>query len=233
MNQQIIETYKSLTRFLGKTLGPNYEVVLHVIDDDEGAHIEEIVNGYISGRTVDSPLTSYALDRIQSRDYLYNDYDIHYKVLAKPGHEVYGSTFYIKDGDELLGLLCINADQSQFIDKLCDLLRMMPGGSQTVVDYFSQESSSSNAAIEVLSSDMSEVIRDSVGEVSDLERLESGYSLTKAEKMAIMRKLKARGIFNMKGAIPKVAEFLTVSEPTVYRYLNEIVQEKQDKVENA
>lgn len=231
MNKEIIETYKHFAQFLGKTLGPNYEVVLHVIDDDEGAHIEEIVNGYISGRTVDSPLTSYALDRIQSKDYLYTDYDIHYKVLAKPGHEVYGSTFYIKNGEELLGLLCINADQSQFIDKLCELMRMIPGGSQTVGDYFTPNSHQANAAIEVLSSDMSDVISDSVSEVIDLDRLKCEHALTKSEKLEIMRKLKARGIFNMKGAIPKVAEFIGVSEPTVYRYLNEISHEVVDQAE--
>ncbi|MDO4680069.1 MAG: PAS domain-containing protein [Aerococcus sp.] len=229
MNKQVIETYKQLARFLGKTLGPNYEVVLHVIDDDEGAHIEEIVNGYISGRTVDSPLTSYALDRIQGKDYLENDYDIHYKVLAKPGHEVYGSTFYIKDGDELLGLLCINADQSQFIDKLCDLMRMFPGGDQTVVDYFVTETPHPNKVMEVLSNDMSDVISDSVSEVMDPSQLEAGHTMSKAEKINVTRKLKARGIFNMKGAIPKVAEFLGVSEPTVYRYLNEISQEVVEK----
>ncbi|EIR5586132.1 helix-turn-helix domain-containing protein, partial [Campylobacter jejuni] len=49
--------------------------------------------------------------------------------------------------------------------------------------------------------------------------LNSDYQLSIAQKEEIAEKLYEKGIFNIKGAVPIVAKFLKISEPSVYRYL--------------
>ena len=49
MNNTILEQYKILVDFLGKALGPDYEVVLQDLTDRKNAIIA-IANNHISGR---------------------------------------------------------------------------------------------------------------------------------------------------------------------------------------
>ena len=60
MNNTILEQYKILVDFLGKALGPDYEVVLQDLTDRKNAIIA-IANNHISGRQIGSPLTNTAL----------------------------------------------------------------------------------------------------------------------------------------------------------------------------
>jgi len=46
--------------------------------------------------------------------------------------------------------------------------------------------------------------------------------MTTAEKMEIMAKLNAHGVFLLKGTIRVVAEHLAASEATIYRYLQKL-----------
>ncbi|MFT8632944.1 MAG: helix-turn-helix domain-containing protein, partial [Liquorilactobacillus ghanensis] len=57
--------------------------------------------------------------------------------------------------------------------------------------------------------------------------LKSDISLSQEKKIQICSKLNDRGIFQIKGAISKVAKLLKVSEPSVYRYLKIINEKKQ------
>ena len=45
--------------------------------------------------------------------------------------------------------------------------------------------------------------------------------MTREEKVELVHKLNMQGILLMKGAVPEIAKQLSISEPTVYRYLNE------------
>ena len=69
----ILQHYIKLTEFLGKALGPDYEVALHDLTRKDRSIIA-IANNYISGREVGAPLTNMALsslrDKIQNRFFL-------------------------------------------------------------------------------------------------------------------------------------------------------------------
>ena len=68
MNKHILQQYTVIVDFLGKTLGPDYEVVLQDLDPKHQA-IVAIANGHVSGRTVGSPLTNTALHLLSSKIY--------------------------------------------------------------------------------------------------------------------------------------------------------------------
>ena len=54
MNEELLRYYKSLVKFLGEVLGPQYEVVLHVLTSETDAYIAAIANSEISGRSLNS-----------------------------------------------------------------------------------------------------------------------------------------------------------------------------------
>lgn len=211
-------SYRRIVKFLGLALGNNYEVVLHILSD-EGSYIGEIVNNHVSGRTEGAPLTNLALDRIQEGHYKDNDYILNYKVSVKDNKIINGSTFYIKDdAGELLGLLCINADYSKYKTIAQEVLHLMNVDVANLVNLEDEEEENNENYVEVLSNDIEEVISG----IIDPSLLSNQITLSKEARLAIVEELEQKGIFQLKGAIGKVAQLLNISEPTVYRYLNEV-----------
>ena len=113
MTEQMLRQYTVLVEYLGATLGPDYEVVLHEILP-ETSRVAAIANGTISGRSVGAPITNAALRMIMQKQYETSDYNLNYTGQLANGKTIRSSTMFIKDGGKLVGLLCINFDDSRF-----------------------------------------------------------------------------------------------------------------------
>ena len=113
MTEQMLRQYTVLVEYLGATLGPDYEVVLHEILP-ETSRVAAIANGSISGRSVGAPITNAALRMIMQKQYETSDYNLNYTGQLANGKTIRSSTMFIKDGGKLVGLLCINFDDSRF-----------------------------------------------------------------------------------------------------------------------
>lgn len=206
MNEKLKNRYKKLVEFLGNVLGENYEIVLHDINN-EGSSIVAIENSHISGRSINSPLTGFALELIQSKKYLECDYITNYKAKTKSNLKINGSTFFIKDGQKIEGMLCINHDGSKF-EKLSNEILKLANLEMEEPKKSAQE------AIEQLSENIEEIIE------AILQKYSLNVNDLKPKNRAeCIKKLYENGIFNVKGSIPKVAKYLNISEPSVYRYL--------------
>ncbi|MGT2934037.1 helix-turn-helix transcriptional regulator [Streptococcus catagoni] len=222
MKKARLEYWKTVIAFLKSVLGDQYEIVLHVISKDD-IYIGEIVNSHISGRTENSPLTAFALDLINKKVYRVKDYVTNYKAIVNSQHkEVRGSTFFIKDQDgELEGMLCINMDISAYQKLATDVLKLGNLGlEQLSSEIFNMAPNSQNQeeAVEVLTSN----IQDIISEIIDPSLLNQNIQLSQEVKIEIVSKLHEKGVFQLKGAVSKVAEILNISEPSVYRYLKKI-----------
>ena len=148
-----------------------------------------------------------------------NDYILNYKVSVEDNKIINGSTFYIKDdAGELLGLLCINADYSKYKTIAQEVLHLMNVDVANLVNLEDEEEENNENYVEVLSNDIEEVISG----IIDPSLLSNQITLSKEARLAIVEELEQKGIFQLKGAIGKVAQLLNISEPTVYRYLNEV-----------
>ena len=77
MTEQMLRQYTVLVDYLGQTLCPDYEVVLHEILP-ENSRVAAIANGSISGRSVGAPLTNAALRMIMQKQYETSDYNLNY-----------------------------------------------------------------------------------------------------------------------------------------------------------
>lgn len=204
-----LEPYRTLVSFLGEALGPDYEVVLHDLTSEEGT-IAAIVNNNISGRTEGAPLSNMALQFIHGRVYEKQPYVAGYQGASQAKGRLRSSTMFIKDGSELIGMLCINFDAAKYSRMAQELLALCgahqePSPTLGVENFVSSLPDAVQAAI-----------TDVTGSVLPPDRL------TMDEKIRIVDDLHQAGIFYMKGAVSEVAAQLGSSEATIYRYLSKL-----------
>lgn len=232
MANALLQQYVKLVEFLGYALGPSYEVVLHDLTDKDKCIIA-IANNHVSGREVGDPLSNVALSILRDKSYEKMDYRLNCYGVSVNGKALRSSTLYIKDNGELVGMLCINFDDSGFravsnqIMSLChpdifvdDIVRHSrlpdhPALTQPVPE-------TSRATAGAAAADAIE---------RELERLDvTADRLTFEERLQIIKNLEANGTFLMKGAVKDVAAGLHCSQASVYRYLAQLKNEKTETV---
>jgi predicted transcriptional regulator YheO len=198
--------------YFGEILGSNYEFVLHVLNPDEGSHIGHIVNGDLSGRTLNGPLTNYAKKLINEKVYLDKNYVVDYVGEGPRGKKFRSSTLFIKDREgQLQGLLCINFDADAYRKVAKDILKLANLSSD--IGLIEKETAQEQP-VEKLTDN----IRNIIYSVIDKDILESGAQLSPDQKRLAISKLKEYGVFEIKGTINEVAEIMGMSESSVYRY---------------
>ena len=226
MEKDIMLYYIEQVEFLGVTLGPSYEIVLYDLRREDKSIIA-IANGHISNRGLGAPLTESILKSIAQRTYYELDYKANYNSVLRDGKILRSSSLYIKDSNkELIGLLCINFDDSSFKDLGNQLMTLIHPNELIQKNNFEKIEN-------IKFSDESDNIGATMEEVADnaIDRVLKNSSipidrLNKAEKMDIVKILNNKGIFMLKGAIPYVAKLLHSSEATIYRYLSDINSSK-------
>lgn len=213
-----VKDYIPLVKFLALVLGPNTEVVLHDLRNYEESIIA-IENGHISGRKVGGPVTDLVLSILKNKNYMDSEFVANYNGRTKSGNLLKSSSFFIKDeGGSIIGMLCVNTDISLYIDLHEQLGEFINYGmDMRLVDEVNK-----NDIIE-------ENFGESVEEItlSSIEVVLADYDIppermSSAEKMEIVKKLFDKGVFLIKGEVSRVAEYLKVSDATMYRYLNKI-----------
>ena len=212
----ILNSYKTLVRFLGQVLSSEYEIVLHDLSDGNYTVIE-IAHGFNSKRGIGAPLTKKALAFIEQGIYRKEDFVLNYYG-AIGGARTISSTMFIKDDyDNLIGMLCVNHNITNSVQLLESLSKML-----NVSQSMSIISSSGNQpdSPEVFTSDVNELVASLMEHMMPAGA--SAERLSQDERIEIIKELKKHGIFAIKGAVGAVAAQLNCSEPSVYRYLKNI-----------
>lgn len=201
-----------LADFIADAFGPMAEVVVHDVKDLESS-IVHIRNGALSGRRQGDGTTDQALRLIKTGETDDRGYVADYRGKSLNGHAFRSSTLFIKDVDnQLIGLLCVNINVTG-LDGVISMLRALDGDQS--------EGRLPTATLEEnLQGDSSETIRQIVQ--TSIEKIGiSPKRMTKDERMEVIRRVQEEGVFLMKGAVNIVAPLLSVSIPTLYRYLQE------------
>ena len=225
MTEQMLRQYTVLVEYLGATLGPDYEVVLHEILP-ETSRVAAIANGSISGRSVGAPITNAALRMIMQKQYETSDYNLNYTGQLANGKTIRSSTMFIKDGGKLVGLLCINFDDSRYRD-VCDRILSLCHPDLFVTDVLAQPLPENEDGVSARSSP--EKFRNSADAVAldainrELERMGvTPEQLTPEKRLQVIAALEAGGLFLLKGAVKSAAASLHCSPASVYRYITQI-----------
>lgn len=241
MTPDMLQQYSVIVQFLGKTLGPDYEIVLHDLSPDHN-QIVAIANNHVSGRNIGSPLTNASLKMLIDKAYETDDFLCNYKGIAENGRLLRSSTMFIKDAQgNPAGLLCINFDDSRFLQMQDTLLSVIhpkeyiaarpfmkkyeesqteksAAGSQAAAVRPEPEPS---AITENFSMDIPSLMHKMFADAT-VAMPTPADRLNQQEKKEIIEKLHKQGLFQLKGAITFVAEQFACSSATIYRYLSEL-----------
>lgn len=210
--EYIINMYKRLVDFLAEVYGESCEVVLHEIKNNNSTIIA-IKNGHISNRTVGKENDDIFKRKIKiynNKNYITNMYH-----KTANGGDMKTSSFFIKDSTgELIGTLCVNVEFSNMIQLhkltekfMADFLNIK--STDEIVKTKEEEETIEQYTYRVIE----KIIKE---HEIPVERMNVD------EKIEILRLLKNRGVFRIKGANRQVAKYLDVSETSIYRYLREI-----------
>jgi predicted transcriptional regulator YheO len=201
---------------IARNFGSNCEVVLHDFSKPH-ASIIKIANGHITGRDVGGPATDLILSLLES-DGPSRDCIIGYKTKTEKGGDLRSSTVMIRDPyNKLIGALCINVDITGYIyvkrwieSFLSDVLCHIDGNENSHKEKFA-------AHVDDL---VNEMIENSMQLVTKpIEHM------NKEDKLKIVKDLKKRGLFLIKGSAKKVSNDLNISLSTIYKYFEELGDE--------
>ncbi|MCY6960688.1 helix-turn-helix transcriptional regulator [Clostridium brassicae] len=216
-DDQLLQSFIPLVNFLGEAMGNNCEIALHDARNLENSLIAIANSDGISSRKLGSPLTDLGLKVIKEDFFKDKNYICKYPSRTKDGKILRSSTFFIKnDNGDVIGLLCISINISDFIQAanfLNKFLSEISGGPErNLAEEKAPVSDKLSGSIEEL---VIHIIEDTLSEIGiPPERM------SPEEKMSIVHKLDEREVFLLKGAVSQVANQLKTSENTIYRYLN-------------
>jgi len=198
-------------RFLGDFLGPNYEIVL--FDTKTLLHIE---NPFDDSRLIGSPINNVEKRLLKEKEYERCDFVSNYRALSNCKEPLRSATFFIKDSESsLLGMMTIGYKVGEMIRMRNTINEIINGPQNNPQEEHRSELNFFESFNNSVNGMLSSIILDIVNQINaPPERLSVD------EKMEIVKILDRKGTFLIKGSVPEVASVLSVSEATIYRYLN-------------
>ncbi|NCB63078.1 MAG: hypothetical protein EOM52_05605 [Clostridia bacterium] len=194
--REILLRYVPLIQFMGAICGSDYEVILHDVSTPDQSVIA-IENGYLSGRKVGDPMTELARDIIRRGDYLGRDFIANYEGRTKDGRQFVSSTYFIKEGDEPIGLICVNHDVADFTAINTHLQKLMRAFSHPQV---TQKASYTETLDDSIASLSTSIIHASVS-----QSVVPARRMTPSEKLELVRAWDHQGVFATKGSVAQAA----------------------------
>lgn len=195
-----LQSYVSICDAITLLLWPHAEAVLH---DLSTGKIFYISNSYSKRRAGDSSLNdpeqNFDPTQVVIGPYSKTNWD---------GHRLKSVTTVIRDTkNKAIGLLCINHDIEAFagiLDQLSGLIEL----PQTAIKQSS-----------LMAQDWRETVNTTISEFLQWRKITLA-GLSSDETADLIKTLDERGIFEIRNAVPYVAEILRVSRATIYNRLN-------------
>lgn len=228
-NSNKLNKYIPVVHFIAEIMGKNCEVVLHDVTKPDSS-IVEIVNGHISGRKVNGPITDLALKVMKEKNYKDKHFICNYESVGKGKKPFRSSSYFLKDEqNEIIGMICVNVDLTDLMKArsilddailLADVTNI--ANQEQVQDHTEQKKSSFDLnVLESFEDNIEDLLLSLIkGVLSESEI--APERMSPQEKMDIVRKLNEKGVFLLKGGVSEVAKHLDASEATIYRYLSKI-----------
>lgn len=212
-DNEILQIYKNILPFLGKVFGPGAELCLHDVRTPESSIIA--IENNMTDRQIGHPLTDLAYETMEKGLYTNADSILNYRGNSK-GKPFLSSTYFIKNEDRLIGLLCVNKDMTITNNFLSAYHSLLQSFNLTIPD--------NTEFAETLEAPVADILRNLVADA--IRQLNvPPERMTLKERVQLVHRLNEQGVLSMKGGIKEVADQLNISEPTVYRYMNRKLDE--------
>lgn len=213
MTSDALRSSTLLVRFLGRTLGPDYEVALYGVTGGQWG-VLAIANGHITGRAAGAAMPRTVRQLVDQGAYRTQDWLLHHDAVSSSGKLLRCSILFLKDAQgELEAVLTICFDDSRYRE-LSEKVFQLCHPEAFAGDVTFSGSDAPAAAGDPAPADTSlEGI---------LETIPLPERFNQQERLKIIRRLEQRGVFAIKGSVPLVAAKLHCSPASVYRYLAQI-----------
>jgi predicted transcriptional regulator YheO len=207
-HSSLIESLKIVVDGIAGTFGPRCEVVLHDLRNLDRS-IVKIVNGHVTGRSVGGSITDQGLKDLRKGT---DDLILNYRSVTSQGRPLKSTTIVFRDGrGKPTAAICINLD-------ITDILAF---NTQIQNIFGVAEEGQDEKQRETFEKDVGSTLDKMAGKaIHGIGK--QIQSLSKEERMDIVRDLDAQGFFLIKGAIKILASKLKLSKFTLYNYLDEI-----------
>jgi predicted transcriptional regulator YheO len=207
-HSSLIESLKIVVDGIAGTFGPRCEVVLHDLRNLDRS-IVKIVNGHVTGRSVGGSITDQGLKDLRKGT---DDLILNYRSVTSQGRPLKSTTIVFRDGrGKPTAAICINLD-------ITDILAF---NTQIQNIFGVAEEGQDEKQRETFEKDVGSTLDKMAGKaIRGIGK--QIQSLSKEERMDIVRDLDAQGFFLIKGAIKILASKLKLSKFTLYNYLDEI-----------
>lgn len=211
---EVLPLLTAIADGLGKHFGSNCEFVIHDYSRDFESTIVAITNGNVTGRTVNQGGTIVGLSVLQGMEK--NDGKFNYFRQTFDGRYIRSSTIYLKnDEGDIVGAFGINLDITDLVranNFLKDFTRMEEEEKKTETVLF-------NHVNDLLIS----MINDSIAYVGT-----PVAHMTKQQKIDGINYLASRGAMHIKNAGEEIAKYYDISKFTIYNYLNNGGENKEN-----
>ncbi len=205
----VLETYIPIAKLISKTFGSHCEVIIHDFSNPQNS-VVHTENNTVTNREVGESFTEYFVTEVLLSRKFNHDCSANYMMDGKDGKKIKSSTALIRDtGGKVIGALCVNIDLSRLngvVDELSSLLGLP--------DYTAQTPEDSEPITTIR-----EIVNDIIDRTIDDQDVDS---MSREQKISLIRFMNDKELFSIKGALEKVAERMNISKVTVYSYLDEI-----------
>ena len=215
VDDAVFDALQPVVDGIRETFGRRCEVVLH--DYRRPEHSVIAVAGDVTGRKVGSAMSEIGLKLMRQGDDACDE--LNYVTRLSDGRSIKSSTVLLRDrSGHVFGALCINFDVTE--------LRLLG----RLVGELAGDIEPTEATATTFSNDIDAVIDSVLAEVED----EVGHSLTRlnvTERTEVFRLLDQRGLFQIRRAVPLIAERLGLSRASVYNYITRLREPGQSSDE--
>lgn len=201
----LLKTYFPVADMIAETFGGDCEVVIHDLEQPDSS-VVYVSNGNVTNRQKGQSFDHLVRNVLLSKNFK-DDRLTNYMFETSDGKKIKSSSVLLRDADkEVIGMLCINYDITDYIQAQSKLNRFL------CVETAAQEEE--KAVGQDVMAVIDELILNIVG-TSDVK------NLTRKRSVEIIKFMEEKGIFLVKGAVDKVAALMGVSKVTIYSYLDE------------
>ena len=204
LEPQLFDLLKRLATAIVAVMGPRCEVVVHDFSDLE--HSVVAIAGNVTGRKPGAPVPDLSFTAGELGREMSDQVNYHSRVGPR---NLQSSTIFIRDEHHCpIGAVCINVDYSELLlmrDLLDGLTAPIRDSSELVVS-------------ETFARDIDELIELSVANFLHEAGVASVEAMSHEDKLRLIQVVEERGLFQIRGAVNRLADLLNVSRASIYNY---------------
>ena len=207
-NNQLFDEYKRVAKAIGHLLSPFVETVVHDFSTPKKSIIA-IYNGHISGRKLGGRFTEFGYKKAINP--LIDDHTP-YESSSDSGQKLKSVTIPIRDKkNKTIGSFSVNMNIDYFESLRGFINQIIDIPSMTEEDISEKESAFVSVHTDI---------------TNDIQRMikEKGWSqqpLNKKQKIELIHLAKEKGHFMKRGSVKIVGEYLSLTPPTIYKYMKD------------